>query len=220
MTLPLWDHVWLGSIQTRSNRLWPCLRIRLSKLLVFDVRSPYYSIGAWWPFLGLGLCIIGGASLETEGAQHWEEAFKKQGYFEWKVTVARKQVIAKINPQSVEDFCSWDTSFVWEQFPKETDVLTIHGTADKIVPVWELLFYSFSLFISNAASLGYCWYRSSIYFFLNCCETRSCYWRKIFVSWRLSITMIKQVRCDDLCTSTQRQITWDPFSSSNGKRGS
>ncbi|XP_006462461.1 hypothetical protein AGABI2DRAFT_72188 [Agaricus bisporus var. bisporus H97] len=83
--------------------------------------------------------------VKTEGAQHWEEAFKKQGYFEWKVTVARKQVIAKINPQSVEDFCSWDTSFVWEQFPKETDVLTIHGTADKIVPVSDAMIYARAL---------------------------------------------------------------------------
>lgn len=72
---------------------------------------------------------------ETEGAKHWQEAFQKDGFYAWNVTVARKQLTAKITPESVEDFCTWDTSFVWEQFPKETDVLTIHGTADKTVPV-------------------------------------------------------------------------------------
>jgi hypothetical protein len=73
-------------------------------------------------------------TLETAGAKLWQEAFKKQDYYEWHVTVARKPIIAKIHPHDVESFCAWDTSFVWEHFPKETHILTLHGLADKTVP--------------------------------------------------------------------------------------
>jgi hypothetical protein len=76
-----------------------------------------------------------GASLEDHGAIYWDKAFKIQGYFEWPVRVAQKQVIAKMYPHDVENYSSWDTSFVWEDFPKETDVLTIHGTEDQVAPM-------------------------------------------------------------------------------------
>lgn len=73
-------------------------------------------------------------SSETPGAKLWQKALQKQGYYEWNVTVAGKAVVARMHPRDVEDYCNWDTSFVWEQFPQETHVLTIHGLADKMVP--------------------------------------------------------------------------------------
>ena len=72
--------------------------------------------------------------LESAGSQRWSESFAKQGYYEWHVTVARKPIVARIYPHDVEKFCSWNTSIIWEQFPSETDVLTLHGLADTIVP--------------------------------------------------------------------------------------
>ena len=68
--------------------------------------------------------------LESAGSQRWSESFAKQGYYEWHVTVARKPIVARIHPHDVEKFCSWNTSIIWEQFPRETDVLTLHGLAD------------------------------------------------------------------------------------------
>lgn len=83
--------------------------------------------------------------LETPGARRWQEEFKTQGYYTWNVTVARKQIAARIYPHDVENFCSWDTSFVWDQFPKETDVLTLHGLADTTVPPYDALIYARAL---------------------------------------------------------------------------
>ncbi|KAF9453161.1 alpha/beta-hydrolase [Macrolepiota fuliginosa MF-IS2] len=83
--------------------------------------------------------------LETPAAKVWQESFEKQGYFEWHITVARQAVVARIHPHDVEQFCAWDTSIVWEQFPKETDVLTLHGLADKTVPPYDAVIYARAL---------------------------------------------------------------------------
>jgi len=64
----------------------------------------------------------------------WKESFASHGFYTWNVTVARKQLSLKITPEDVEDFVKWDTSFVWDQFPQGTDVLTLHGLSDKMVP--------------------------------------------------------------------------------------
>lgn len=63
-----------------------------------------------------------------------KEDFATKGYHEWKVTVARKPVVARIHPHDIDEFISWDTSLVWDKFPHQTDALTIHGLADKTVP--------------------------------------------------------------------------------------
>lgn len=65
----------------------------------------------------------------------WKPEIDAKGYYEWKVNVARKPVVGRIDLPSLEDFCSFDTSIVWDEFPPHVDVLTIHGTADKMVPV-------------------------------------------------------------------------------------
>jgi len=64
----------------------------------------------------------------------WQKDFAKQGYSTWNTTVARRQFSATVTPEDVQKFSEWDTSFVWEKFPKETDVLTIHGLSDELVP--------------------------------------------------------------------------------------
>ncbi|KAF9522581.1 ectomycorrhiza-regulated esterase [Crepidotus variabilis] len=83
--------------------------------------------------------------LETPHGVAWEEDFTKQGYFTWNVTVARKQVSAKIRPEDLHKFVTWDTSFVWDRFPQETDVLSIHGLSDKTVPPYDALIYARAL---------------------------------------------------------------------------
>lgn len=85
------------------------------------------------------IALPNGSIPESAGAQRWSESFTKQGYYEWHVTVARKPIVAMIYPHDVEKFCAWDTSIIWAQFPKETDVLTLHGLADKTVPPWVSL---------------------------------------------------------------------------------
>jgi hypothetical protein len=48
--------------------------------------------------------------------------------------VARKVVHAKVTPADLAAFTAWDTSFVRDQFPQHTDVLTVHGLQDNTVP--------------------------------------------------------------------------------------
>ena len=50
--------------------------------------------------------------------------------------MAGKEKVGKIYAGDVERFASWDTSFVWDQFPPSPHVLTIHGLADDTVPPW------------------------------------------------------------------------------------
>lgn len=94
-----------------------------------------------------------GSMLESAGSQRWSESFAKQGYYEWHVTVARKPIVARIYPHDVEKFCSWNTSIIWEQFPSETDVLTLHGLADTIVPPWVFPLSLVSVFLWNCGNL-------------------------------------------------------------------
>jgi len=83
--------------------------------------------------------------LDGPGGQLWKESFSKQGYFEWKVEVARKLVVGVVRPQDVEEFCNFDTSLVWDKFPSGTDVLTLHGLSDKTVPPYDGLIYARAL---------------------------------------------------------------------------
>lgn len=43
-------------------------------------------------------------------------------------------MIGKIFPGDVEKFATWDTNYVWDQFPQHVQALTVHGLADDIVP--------------------------------------------------------------------------------------
>ncbi|KAG8949924.1 hypothetical protein FRC04_008227 [Tulasnella sp. 424] len=64
----------------------------------------------------------------------WREGFEKAGFFLWKVRVAGKQVVRRVTPEHIRDFEEADMSFVWTKFPQKTDVLTIHGLGDMVVP--------------------------------------------------------------------------------------
>ncbi|KAF4577417.1 hypothetical protein EYR36_005405 [Pleurotus pulmonarius] len=77
--------------------------------------------------------------------QVWKSSFKAKGYHEWQVTVARKAVTARINPSDVEQFVSWDTSFVWDKFPGTVDVFTLHGLSDHTVPPYDAVIYARAL---------------------------------------------------------------------------
>lgn len=43
-------------------------------------------------------------------------------------------MVGKIYPGDVEAFASFDTTLVWDKFPKHIHVLTIHGLKDAAVP--------------------------------------------------------------------------------------
>lgn len=64
----------------------------------------------------------------------YKPSFEAQGFHEWKVNVARKLVVGRIYPQDMDEFASWDTSLVWDKFPNNTHVLTLHGLKDQTVP--------------------------------------------------------------------------------------
>ena len=76
--------------------------------------------------------------LESPAGIIWQEHFKKQGFYSWDVTVARKKLAVKITPQDLQKFVDWDTSLIWDHFPSATDVLTLHGLQDETVPPWVI----------------------------------------------------------------------------------
>ena len=58
----------------------------------------------------------------------------EHGYYDWKLTVAGRSMVTRITAEELRTFAGWDTSVVWKTFPSATDVLTLHGMADKTVP--------------------------------------------------------------------------------------
>ncbi|KAG8974503.1 hypothetical protein FRC05_007302 [Tulasnella sp. 425] len=72
----------------------------------------------------------------------WREGFEKAGFFLWKVRVAGKQVVRRVTPEHIRDFEEADMSFVWTKFPQKTDVLTIHGLGDMVVPPFDATIYA------------------------------------------------------------------------------
>lgn len=69
-----------------------------------------------------------------DSADFYKPYFESQGYYDWKVSVARKEVIGRMYPQDMDKFASWDTSPVRDKFPPHTHVLSVHGLQDKTVP--------------------------------------------------------------------------------------
>lgn len=74
---------------------------------------------------------------------------------------------AKIFPEDLQEFVNWDTSIVWDRFPQTTDVLTLHGLADKTVPPYVFLVHDFliiSILINSASVVSHvCSYDALIY---------------------------------------------------------
>ncbi|KAJ8523255.1 hypothetical protein ONZ45_g286 [Pleurotus djamor] len=82
---------------------------------------------------------------DSPAGQLWKANFASKGCHEWQVTVARKAISARIVPADVEDFVKWDTSIVWDKFPKVTDVFTLHGLSDAVVPPYDGVIYARAL---------------------------------------------------------------------------
>ncbi|KAJ7243773.1 Alpha/Beta hydrolase protein [Mycena rebaudengoi] len=83
--------------------------------------------------------------LESLLIRGWQDGFASQGYHDWTTTVARKPVTVRVHPADVDMFVSWDTSFVWDQFPAHVHALTMHGLSDKTVPPYDALIYARAL---------------------------------------------------------------------------
>jgi len=77
--------------------------------------------------------------------KNWQSDIDTKGYYEWHVAVARKPTIGRIYLKDLQDFMSWDTSIVWNEFPAHVDVLSIHGIQDQTVPVYDALIYARAL---------------------------------------------------------------------------
>ncbi|THH17273.1 hypothetical protein EW146_g3504 [Bondarzewia mesenterica] len=73
-----------------------------------------------------------------DDAHRYQTSFDERGYYDWEVVVARKRVIGRIYPADLERFASWDTAIVWDKFPQNTDMLSVHGLTDKVVPPYVL----------------------------------------------------------------------------------
>ncbi|KDQ62034.1 hypothetical protein JAAARDRAFT_203257 [Jaapia argillacea MUCL 33604] len=76
---------------------------------------------------------------------YYQPSFDAKGYYEWKVTVARKPIVGKVYPKDIEEFANWDTSLVWDKFPSDTHVLTVHGMSDERVPPYDAIIYARAL---------------------------------------------------------------------------
>jgi len=78
--------------------------------------------------------------LETNG--YLVDAWRQQGYYERKATVARKQVVSRIYPDDFYGFVNWKNDFIWTDCPSQVHILTIHGIADQVVPVYDAVIWA------------------------------------------------------------------------------
>ncbi|KAH8114553.1 ectomycorrhiza-regulated esterase [Phellopilus nigrolimitatus] len=86
--------------------------------------------------------VSGRYRMEVDRAGIYKPYFESQGYYDWKVTVARKPVIGRIYPRDLDIFASWDSSLVRDRFSPNTHVLTLHGLKDETVPPYDALIYA------------------------------------------------------------------------------
>ncbi|KAG0704852.1 ectomycorrhiza-regulated esterase [Suillus ampliporus] len=77
-----------------------------------------------------------------DNVKNYKEQWDTKGYFERTLSVARQTVVERIYPHDLEEFSQWNTEIVWDKFPAHIDVLTLHGLADKTVPVYDAVLYS------------------------------------------------------------------------------
>ncbi|KAF7365566.1 Peptidase-S9 domain-containing protein [Mycena venus] len=83
--------------------------------------------------------------LEGPAAKIRQEAFDAHGFYDWTTTVARKPVTVRMYPAGQDLFVNWDTSFVWDKFPTNVHVLTLHGLSDQTVPPYDAHIYARAL---------------------------------------------------------------------------
>lgn len=80
-----------------------------------------------------------------DNAEIYKEQWDARGYYERTITVARQAVVERIYPHDLEEFSQWNTAIVWDKFPDQIDVLTMHGLVDKTVPTYDAVIYSRAL---------------------------------------------------------------------------
>jgi len=91
------------------------------------VWNPYQKVNLSW--------LLKKKAERFQRMKNWQSDIDTKGCYEWHVTVARKPTIGRIYLKDLQDFMSWDTSIVWNEFPAHVDVLSIHGIQDQTVPV-------------------------------------------------------------------------------------
>jgi len=81
----------------------------------------------------------------TDIVPQYQSSFDEKGYYDWEVMVMRKLVKIRIYPNEMEELANWDTSSVWDKFPSNIHVLTIHGLRDTRVPPYDSVIYARAL---------------------------------------------------------------------------
>ncbi|KAI6114315.1 hypothetical protein F5141DRAFT_1105832 [Pisolithus sp. B1] len=89
-----------------------------------------------------GKCVTAVVNVSGHQMCTYKEAFDTMGYYEWRVSVAHKQLLQRVYPKDLKEFASWDTGIVWDNFPPTINVLTVHGLADGVVPVYDAVIYA------------------------------------------------------------------------------
>lgn len=57
------------------------------------------------------------------------------GYSDWHVKIAGRQIVRRVTIEGSRAFASWDNSYIARSFPREMNVLSVHGEQDEIVPL-------------------------------------------------------------------------------------
>ncbi|SGY40497.1 BQ5605_C003g02386 [Microbotryum silenes-dioicae] len=73
--------------------------------------------------------------------KRYGEEFWEKGEHLWKVRVRGKDIAQRVTREDVIAFASWDNSYLQASFPQDVHVLTVHGTADPVVPVQDAYSY-------------------------------------------------------------------------------
>ncbi|KAK0203351.1 Alpha/Beta hydrolase protein [Desarmillaria ectypa] len=78
---------------------------------------------------------------DSDETKEWNEGFVTEGYH----LLNLKTFKIKVYPKDIDTFANFDGSLVETRFPQRTDVLTIHGMLDRIVPVYDAVLYAKTL---------------------------------------------------------------------------
>lgn len=75
-------------------------------------------------------------------APHLKKELDETGKYVDSAVVARKQISVTVTKADLDVFATFDSSYVWDRFPVSTDVLTLHGMQDRVVPPYDAMIYS------------------------------------------------------------------------------
>ncbi|KAJ3486678.1 hypothetical protein NLI96_g4066 [Meripilus lineatus] len=80
-----------------------------------------------------------------DNATPYQRELDSQGWYEVKATVARKPFVGRVTKDNLEEFTTFDSSYVWDRFPNSTHALSIHGLSDQRVPPYDATIYARAL---------------------------------------------------------------------------